>query len=170
MDNEKNWPERNSALKSPWLRGLVLLMTIFFSVNIYMVWTAFNSKPNLVTPDYYKRGQSFTERTKIRKKTKELLDWKVSLTHPDIIMGILCQIKLSVTVKGDSISPEKVTLFAYRPSDAEKDFQTDMNITPDGDYTASITFTEQGYWDLVIVMVHEDLETDHAQRIFVKSH
>jgi len=169
MKDDNNWPEKDSAFKSPWLRGIIALITLFFSVNIYMAWTAFSTKPNLVTPDYYKRGQSFTERTKVKNRTKEILNWDISLAHEEIIKGKPSLFTLSITTEGNSIHPSEATFFAYRPSDSKKDFKVTMNHDSDGNSTANVTFSEQGYWDLIIVITNNDYETDYAQRIFVKS-
>jgi len=171
MENENNnWPEKDSAFKSPWLRGIIALIAIFFSVNIYMAWTAFSTKPNLVTPDYYKRGQSFTERTKVKNRTKAILNWEINLAHEEIVKGKPSLFTLSITAEENIIRPIEVTFLAYRPSDSKKDFKVSMNSDSDGYSTANVTFTEQGYWDLIIVITHNDYETDYAQRIFVKSH
>jgi len=169
-DQNRNWPENESAWKSPWLRGIIAFMALFVSVNIFMVWTAFSTKPNLVTEDYYKRGQSFTERTKLKNKGKALHDWKFNLTYPEITMGTPALFQLSISHQQNTITPDIVNLFAYRPADSNKDFKVIMNANPDGGHSANITFTEQGYWDVIVVVEQEGYETDYAERIRVKSH
>ncbi|MDH5543828.1 MAG: FixH family protein [Nitrospinota bacterium] len=169
LNSEKNWPENKSPLKSPWVRGILLLMFLFFSVNIFMAWIAFNSKPNLVAADYYSRGQSFTERTRQKNISKNIHNWDFSLIHPDVFIGKPSLFKLSITSNGRTIQPDKVTFLAYRPSDSAKDFKLSMESSTDGINTANITFMYPGNWDIIIVAEHAGYEADFAERIVVRA-
>ncbi len=171
-DNEKEkkrWPEEKSDFRSPWVWGIGTLFLLFMSVEVYMVITAIAAKPDLVTNDYYERGQSFTERSKLKSETIQKLGWEMNFTVGEIIVDEPARLSLSITSKGDAIDVGEVFLFVYRPSNAKKDFKRQMEKATEGNYQAELTFDEPGYWDVIAVARRDGKEADVARRIYVKS-
>ncbi len=163
------WPEETSDFRSPWVWGMGALFVLFLGVEFTMITIALNAKPDLVTADFYERGQSFTERSKMRSATIEKLGWKMDLTFGEIRKDEPALFSLSITSKGAAEVGENVVLFAYRPSNAKKDFQMRMGETAEGDYQAELIFSEPGYWDIIVVARKDGKEADLAKRIYVKS-
>ena len=172
-DKEKSgrgrWPEETSAIKSPWVWGIGGLFLLFVTVQVYMVSIAVSVKPDLVTKDYYERGQSFTERSKLKSDEKKALSWKMALLFGEIKKEKPALFTLSITSKSGAEDADEVLLFVYRPSNAKKDFQRAMVKTVEGSYEAMLTFSEAGNWDIIAVAKKDGKEMDLAERIFVKN-
>jgi hypothetical protein len=60
-----------------------------------------------------------------------------------------------------------VTYFAYRPSDAERDFSVPMIEEARGRYTAEVMFPLAGVWDTVAVVREGEEEYSVSQRVSV---
>jgi len=77
-------------------------------------------------------------------------------------------------VEGNPAIVEKLTLFAYRPSNSKQDFSvpmtksTDKLIDAKQTYQADITFPSKGKWDLLASVIINGIEVNYAQKIFVK--
>ena len=172
-DKEKNetgrWPEETNALKSPFVWGIGALFLLFVTVEIYMVTIAISVKPDLVTKDYYERGQSFTERSKQKREGEKALGWKLDLSFDEIKKDKPALFTLSITSTKGAEEADEALVFAYRPSNAKKDFQKVMIATAKGSYEAKLTFGEAGYWDIIAVAQKNGREIDLAVRIFIKN-
>ena len=157
--------------KSPWVIGWLLLVIIVLSVNAYMIIKAVGNNPGLVVDDFYERGQHYEEN--ISKKLQNNLKWKTHFVIDEITMGKETLILFSISdQQGQFKHVDKMTLFAYRPSDAKQDFSKEMQLIniQDGKqfYATSMTFNNKGIWDLLAGAVIEGAEVNYAKRIFVK--
>lgn len=157
--------------KSPWVIGWLLLVVLVLSVNAFMIIKAVDNNPGLVVDDFYERGQHYEEN--ISKKLKNNLKWKTEYLIDEILVGKETLILFRITDQLEQFKKaEKITLFAYRPADAKKDFSKPMTLisTEDGMqyYAASMTFNVKGTWDLLAGATVEGKEVNYAKRIFVK--
>lgn len=154
--------------KSPWLIGWLLLVLVVVAVNAYMITQSINDFPGLVVDDFYDRGQDYEENivTKLENNQK----WTTEFNINEIYIGQETIIDFKLQDKdGKTANIEKLTLFAYRPSDAKKDFSVVMLPMPNKiDYQAKITFPDKGKWDLLASAVIDGIEVNYAQSIFVK--
>lgn len=154
--------------KSPLLLGWLFLVITAMAGTIYMVIQANSGFPGLVVDDFYERGQNYEENilTKLENNEKWTTDFQV----PEIIQNKSISIIFSINDKnGKPASAEKIILFAYRPSNAEKDFSAPMNLSDDqGTYQANMTFDSKGKWDLLASVTIDGTEVNYAKSIFVK--
>ena len=86
---------KNSAWRSPWVRGWVGLILMFLVANIVMSYLAIESNPGLVVEDYYERGQDYenTVLSKIARNPGWLMRVDVpqdmAVDRPDTIRFLL---------------------------------------------------------------------------------
>ncbi len=169
-DNPEQLPEKLPAWKSPWFWTIIALVAIVLGVNILMAFFAVKSNPGLVSKDYYERGKSFANRTKIEFTQQNKLGWKMKLTTPEkISTGEPALFRL--TIKGKDEAPviaQSATLFSYRPSNSSKDFSVPMVHDGDGVYSARISFPLKGTWDIIAEIQKGETRQNLAQRIMVE--
>ncbi len=157
--------------KSPWVIGWLLLVVLVLSVNAFMIIKAVDNNPGLVVDNFYERGQNYEEN--ISKKLRNNLKWKTEYLIDEVFVGKETLILFTITDQLEQFKKaEKMTLFAYRPADAKKDFFSPMTLitTDDGVqyYAASMTFNAKGTWDLLAGAIVDGIEVNYAKRIFVK--
>ena len=68
---------------------------------------------------------------------------------------------------GVPVTSEEVRLFAYRPSDARRDFSVAMTQEAPGRYRAETAFPLKGVWDVLVGIQGEEDEYHAARRIHV---
>jgi hypothetical protein len=68
---------------------------------------------------------------------------------------------------GLPVVPERVQFFAYRPSDATRDFEAEMIQEDKGRYMARVRFPLLGIWDTLIAVTSGEEEYSLGQRINV---
>ncbi len=119
--------DRNNAWKSPWVRAWVGLIGVVLAVNVTMVVLAIATNPGLIRDDYYERGRD-VERT-IVTRLAEGPQWTMSIDLPaDTRAEETTKVRFAVVDKaGQPVQPERVTYYAYRPSDATRDFSVAMS-------------------------------------------
>ncbi len=163
----------NSWYKSPLLLGWLFLVLAAMAGTIFMVIQANSGFPGLVVDDFYERGQDYEEN--IQKKLENNEKWKTQFHIEDIFLNQATIIRISFTDSaGVPATPDKVTLFAYRPSNAEKDFNVPMMLfvqdgtAKKGTYQASMTFSAKGKWDILASINIDGIEVNYAQSIFIK--
>jgi nitrogen fixation protein FixH len=147
MISQKN----KEAMKNPWVIGLLLSFTIFLIGNVTFIYLAFSQAPNLVSSDFYERGERY-EQTLRKAQNEKQLNWTGVLMAPYQINRDKLQ-TYDVVVQGKEsqvISPSTVILHAYRPSDASADFQIEFVRQRPGFYQANIAFPLQGSWDVIV--------------------
>lgn len=165
---KREWPEKDSALKSPWIRGLIVMMFIVFAANVTMITLAFKTSPGLVVDDYYEKGKNYNKSLE-KMAAQEALGWGTELLIPEsILVGEKTRYGLTVVDKSGSVlSVDKVDVYAFRPSDVNADFSTQMSLKAEGEYIDDITFPLPGVWDLVVNIIRDNDQFEITKRIFV---
>lgn len=153
------------AWKSPWVIGWLLLILVVLGVNLVMVYLAIRTNPGLVVEDYYERGQEY-EKTRFSKQARDP-GWHMNLDMPEkLFAGNEIPFNFTVLDKaGVPVLPDSVTFFAYRPSDAERDFSLPMNQEAKGLYTVKAKFVLKGVWDVMVSVKQGEDEYHLGQRI-----
>ncbi|MCK5648508.1 MAG: FixH family protein [Gammaproteobacteria bacterium] len=154
--------------KSPMLIGWLFLVLTAMAGTIYMVIQANTGFPGLVVDDFYERGQNYEENilTKLENNEK----WTTEFQVPEILQNKSISILFSINDNnGQPVSAEKIILFAYRPSNAKKDFSAPMSLSDDQrTYQANMTFDSKGKWDLLASVTIDGTEVNYAKNVFVK--
>jgi nitrogen fixation protein FixH len=158
---------RPSAWRNPWVIAWIGLIVIVLAVNITMVVLAIATNPGLIRDDYYERGRD-VERT-IQTRLAEGPAWTIRVDTPaDIRAEEAAKVRFAAVDKvGQPVSAEQVTYFAYRPSDAARDFSLPMEQAGPGLFEVEVTFPLGGVWDTVVAVQQGDDEHTFAQRISV---
>jgi nitrogen fixation protein FixH len=156
----RNW-------KNPWVLGWIGLVVVVLGVNITMVVLAIATNPGLIRDDYYERGRD-VERT-IMTRLAEGPQWTMRI---DVPAGARAEqptkVRFAVVdAVGQPVSPDRVTYFAYRPSDAHRDFSVPMERHAPGIYEAEVEFPLGGVWDTVVAIEQGGDEHSLGQRISV---
>jgi len=166
-DKEQHW------YKSPWLIGWLFLIVTVLAVNGYMIMQSINNFPGLVVDDFYERGQDYEEN--INKKLENNNKWVPEFTLSDFTLNEQASVLFRISDKqGQPAVVEKITLFAYRPSNSKKDFSLPMTLSADKSsadkkiYQANITFETKGKWDLLASVIIDGIEVNYAKSISVK--
>ena len=170
---------KQSAFRSPWVIGWLVLLLSVLAINFTFVTLAVKKPPALVVDDAYERGKDLHEN--IRKRKAEKPKWKtqVEFAGAKSFMGDLTipafnkPVKLDYRVtdqQGAPVEPHSVTFYAYRNSDAKQDFSVEMTKVESGHYQADITFPLKGVWDTYVTATTGvgNIEHNTAQNIFAK--
>ena len=163
MTTKRISQDSKEAFRNPWVLGLIGAIVLVFGVNAAFITTAFMTNPGLVDKDYYEKGRD-TERNFTKKIAMEKrLGWNFNMAFPEeIILNNDGTFNLSVTDKaGLPVRNAKVTLQAYRPSDAHADFHLDMTEIAQGIYQTKAKFPLKGIWEVTTVVA---LGEDALQR------
>ena len=162
------WPEQNSALKSPWVIGWMGMIVIVLAANITMITIAFKTRPSLVIDDYYERGKNYDKA--LERQAQELaLGWQGEIITPEK-SEVNKAAEYRFTLKdadGMPLNVNSVEFFAYRPSDANKDFSLLMAHEGDGIYKVNASFPLPGVWDLIISVEDGEKTYELPKRIFI---
>ena len=143
--------ENPQALRNPWVLGMLVFLVVFLTANAVFIYLAFKSPPNLVVEDFYERGEAY-EKTRERIEKEKALGWSGMLMVPTTSRVNQTQTyEALITGKNSAgLLLDTVTLFAYRPSDADADFKADMQKSGHGSYVADISFALPGTWDIIV--------------------
>jgi nitrogen fixation protein FixH len=157
-----------SAWRSPWVMGWIALVVAVLGVNVTMVYLAIATNPGLVVEDYYERGREY-ERSLVSKMASGP-GWEMRADIPPLIKaGERTRIRFfSVDRAGMPVAPDAVELYAYRPSDASRDFNLPMTEEGRGRYLAELSFPLLGVWDVLIAVKSGEAEQNLGQRIQVQ--
>jgi nitrogen fixation protein FixH len=166
MSNEQQ-AVKTPAWKSPWVIGWVALVLVVLGVNITMVYLAMRTSPGLVVEDYYERGQDY-EKNMFSKRAQDP-GWHMTIDVPkQLFAGNHIPVNFSIVDKaGVPVQPDSVTFYAYRPSDAERDFSMPMEQQAKGLYSGKPQFVLKGVWDILVSARVGDQEYNVGQRIEV---
>ena len=145
QDNPSGW-------RNPWMLGLLGLIGVVLLVNITFITLAFVTSPGLVTEEYYEKGQDHERNVRKRIAARSQLGWSFDTDFPQ---NPLINRKETYRVNGvdkvgQPLSNADVTLKAYRPSDADADFDIKMNETIPGVYEAAVAYPLKGIWEITI--------------------
>lgn len=140
----------NSAWRNPWIIGWIALIVIVLAVNATMVVLAIATNPGLVNDDYYESGRE-VERT-IVSRVAETPGWTMSIDTPaDVRAEVPTTVRFFVVDRaGQPVDADEVTYFAYRPSDASRDFSRPMVEEAPGRYAVELSFPIAGLWDTLV--------------------
>jgi nitrogen fixation protein FixH len=143
--------ENPQALRNPWVLGMLVFLVVFLTANAVFIYLAFKSPPNLVVEDFYERGEAY-EQTRERIEAEKALGWSGLLMVPTTSrVNQLQTYEALITGKNSAgLLLDSVTLFAYRPSDADADFEIAMQKSGHGSYVADVSFNLPGTWDLIV--------------------
>jgi nitrogen fixation protein FixH len=159
--------DKQSAWRSPWVIAWVLMVVIFFSMNMVMIYLASGNNPGLVVEDFYDRGQDY-EKNMLKRQARDP-KWKMKVKLPakiEIGQPVVC--RFSVTDKeGAPVNRDDVTFYAYRPSDAKQDFFVPMQSVGPGIYEATVSFPLKGVWDTLVGIRNGEDEYQVSKRIGV---
>jgi nitrogen fixation protein FixH len=161
--------QRNkAAMKNPWVIGLLLFFMVFLMANVTFIYLAFKEAPSLVSIDFYERGERYEETLRKAKREKQL-NWTGVLLVPQKIK--VSQIEsYDVVIQGEQAQPVETTstiFHAYRPSDADVDFQVMMIKQQAGLYQAEIMFPLAGSWDVIVEVKRDDQRLLLTRRLTV---
>ncbi len=162
------WPEKNSALKSPWVLGWLAMVAVIITANLVMMTFAYKTSPGLVVEDYYEKGKNYNKSLE-KLAAQEALGWDADLSLPDkSVAGEKTSYVLAVADnKGAFVEADTVEIFAYRPSDVKEDFSLSMNKISEGKYAAHITFPLPGVWDIVVNIISGSDQLEVTERVFI---
>ena len=159
------------AFRNPWVLGWLGAILLVLLVNGGFIVTAFLTNPGLVDKDYYEKGRDLEQEIVSRRKIRNQLGWRVSLdaNHKPVV-GQAARYTLNVVDRvGNPVAAEKVTIRAYRPSDAHSDFSSEMQQVTPGVYTVELRFPLKGIWDLTTTLSKGGNSLDYSRRISVQA-
>ena len=156
-----------SAWRSPWVLGWIGLLVVVLAVNALMIGLAFYTKPALVRADYYDSGRDI-ERT-IATRLEEGPNWTMKIDAPaNVQPDVPVTVRFIVVDKvGQPATPDDVTFYAYRPSDADLDFVRPMVQEAPGRYAAQVLFPLGGVWDTLVEARNADGAYSLSKRVSV---
>jgi nitrogen fixation protein FixH len=145
QDNPSGW-------RNPWMLSLIGLIVIVLMVNIGFITLAFVTSPGLVSKDYYEQAEEYEANVLKRIAARNQLGWTYNTDFPQnplINRAETYRVNL-VDKQGIPLDKALVMLKAYRPSDADADFNVEMAETIPGVYEAKVTYPLKGFWDITI--------------------
>lgn len=175
MNNEAFMSERvsvpakpQSAWRSPWVLAWLALVLLVLCVNLTMVYFAMTTSPGLVVDNFYDRGQDF-ENSMVSRQARNP-GWTMRADIPgDVTKDKAATVRFFVVDKvGQPVTPDSVTFYAYRPSDAAMDFSVPMTVEPETKgFVADVTFPLFGAWDTLIAVRTGEDEYSVGNRVSV---
>lgn len=159
------------AFRNPWVLGWIAAILLVLLVNAGFIFTAFVTSPGLVDKDYYEKGRDLEQDIVTRRTIRNQLGWKMSLSanHKPAV-GQPARYTLNVVDKvGNPVDADRVTIRAYRPSDAHSDFSGEMQKLTAGVYTTEMLFPLKGIWDLTTTLTKGEDSLEHTRRISVQA-
>ena len=153
--------DKQSAWRSPWVIAWVGMLLAFVLVSGYRIYLAVQTNPGLVHEDYYDRGQDF-EKNRLKKIARDP-GWKMKLDAPETVdLGKPALYRFRVMDKtGIPVTPDSVTFYVYRPSDAKQDFSVPMQEIGKGEYEVEVTYPILGLWDILVSVKNGRDEYNH---------
>ncbi len=156
-----------SAWRSPWVIGWIGLVVAVLCVNLTMVYFAVSTNPGLVNEDYYERGQDYEKH--LASRLAKDPGWTMRAdVPPDLRPDEPAMVRIVVVDKtGQPVAPDRVTFYAYRPSDKTRDFTAPMTEEGTGRYAARVSFPLFGHWDWLIAVRQGEEEYTLGDRLVV---
>ncbi|VAW62131.1 hypothetical protein MNBD_GAMMA10-820 [hydrothermal vent metagenome] len=145
------------ALKNPWVLGWIVLVIIVFSVNIGFISLAFITSPGLVDQNYYANAQDYEENLVKYRTAQSALGWTYQVHFPlQPVIHKKARYQLTVVDKiGQPLTGARISMSAYRPSDAAADFEQHFSEVGAGIYEAYISFPLKGRWEMTLSIEHQ---------------
>ncbi len=153
---------------NPWFLSVLGLIGASLAATIAMIIIAYSASPELVTRDYYEKGNNYFKAEAKRLEGDKPL-WRLNLMPPKRpLVGAAQPYRLFViNPEGEPVRKGKAELFAYRPNDASMDFRVSMKQSDIGTFLAEIAFPLAGNWDLIGQIEYNGENFDVAQHVFV---
>ncbi len=172
MDSKFISQSNKQAMRNPWVLGWISLVIIVLLVNVTMISMAVVTNSGLVEENYYEKGRDHELNFLKNQAARHALGWNFKLDVPeDIILGQTHTLRFNIVDRqGVAVDGLDVEVLAYRPSDAEADFNLEMQRFAPGQYQASGRFPLKGVWELKLKVTQagETYELTE-QRISVKA-
>lgn len=161
--------DNKQAMRNPWVLGWLGILITVISVNVAFIVTAFNTSPGLVDEAYYEKGRDHEKHFQEKMTARNRLGWSIKLQTPKTItLGVPDNYSVSVTDRvGNPLKDAKVTLHAYRPSDAAADFTTELQMVANGVFQSKVLLPLKGIWDINIAVVQGEERLETAHRVHV---
>ncbi len=155
------------AWKSPWIIGWVSLVVVVLIVNIIFVTLGFSTNPGLVVDNFYDRGQDY-EKTWASRQERDP-GWVMQADVPqDLVVGEPSVLRFFLVDKaGQPADIDNAHFYAYRPSDAKRDFDLPMIEEGPGRYRVDVNFPLMGIWDTLVAVRQGEEEFNLGRRISV---
>ena len=162
--------KQESAWQNPWVWTLAGIMGVTLVVNAVMITLAFNTSTGLVVDDFYNKGKRYFYEEAQRQEAAARLGWQLTLDtpNPPRLNSTETYVFRALDRTGTPLIGARAHIDAFRPTNAELDFDMPMREISDGIYTAQIDFANPGKWDLIITIQKGEDRLDLARRIFVK--
>ncbi|WP_456407009.1 FixH family protein [Thiolapillus sp.] len=159
------------AFRNPWVLGWIGGILLVLGVNAAFIVTAIMTNPGLVEKDYYEKGQEQEKTFISQQQSRNRLGWQMKLEAVrDPIVGESARYTFNVVdTAGIPIDGDKAVIQAYRPSDVNADFSTDMQEIAPGVYSVELVFPLKGVWDLSAVLIKGEDKLKITRRISVLS-
>jgi hypothetical protein len=141
-----------SALRNPWVWGMLGLILVVVSVNSTFIWLANKeTRSVLVDRDYKTKSRKSNEAMLSELSQQQTLSWQTEIKAPSsIVMGVPAAYEIFVKDPEGKPVSGIMEVQAYRASDSSKDFITPFKEVAPGRYQGYINFTLKGYWELHI--------------------
>lgn len=161
----------NRAFRNPWVLGMLGFITVVVSVNVFFITNAVLSNPGLVDKNYYETGRHFEQSVQQRREMINRLQWDLRVQVPnEIVMNQRGTVYLNVTDKtGLPLQGATAVMHAYRPSDADADFEVPMQAFAPGVFMAETSFPLRGVWDLRVTVNQGEDQIETRKRINVQT-
>jgi len=169
MSNDTFSQNNPKAFKNPWVIGWIALVCIVLAVNIGFISLAFITSPGLVDKDYYDKAQDYEENLIKYRNARAALGWSYQADYPKnptVQQKTQYQITL-VDKAGLPLTDAEVNIVAYRPSDANADFEVRLNSIGHGIYQGYLNFPLKGIWEITTLIKHNDDKYDFTRRASV---
>jgi len=160
-------PKPNAVWKSPWIWGWISLVVVVLIVNVIFVILGFSTNPGLVVDNFYDRGQDFEKHWASRLARDP--GWILQVDVPqDLTVGESSVLRFFLVDKaGRPARIDNAHFYAYRPSDARRDFDLPMTEEGPGRYRVEVSFPLVGVWDTLVAVRQGDEEFNLGRRITV---
>ena len=125
-----------------WGYKIVLAYVGFVVILVIMAYHSFNTKVDLVAPDYYKQELAYQERIEEISNEREL--------EHSIDIKMDAQKGLITLVFPDEMTNSKGQIRLYRPSNAQWDQQWTIGLDQQGKQQLNINELPKGRWNLQV--------------------
>lgn len=163
--------DNKQAMRNPWVLGWLGLLLTVVVVNVIFITTAFNTSPGLVDDDYYEKGRYHDANYQKTMDARNRLGWNITLQTPSSIsLGEAANFSVNVVDRlGSPLKDARVTLQAYRPSDASADINTELERIADGVFQSKLQLPLKGIWDINISVIQGEESLNASRRISVSA-
>jgi nitrogen fixation protein FixH len=157
------------ASRNPWVLAWIGGILLVLAVNIAFIVTAILTNPGLVDKNYYEKGKAQEQNFFKQQEARNRLGWQMKLDAVrKPVVGQSARYSFSIVdTKGLPIDGDTAVISAYRPSDVNADFSTEMQKIAPGIYTAELTFPLKGIWDISAKLTKGEDSLKVAHRISV---